>query len=348
MSDLRGDDSLWKRCPRKNTRKGGTHPLQRTRDNRGQVGTDDARFARHSCTAEKFVAAGWSGARATNFRHLPRRAGMALCLCVCSGRWTGHCFLPSTTVHLGRIRSCSERRIPACMPFSSLRSPWPQIHRPCFASADGIHADGAAGADEPAPTPLVVGDPAPVFSFAWPAADGRWHRLRRADAARPRVDRRSAPPRRIYRALGRLRDAFRELGVTLVAVFNLPTRSTRALADRLNASPRARRSPISVFARSPSWYNGVSLRPSRIYHLVRRPAGRAPSCIVVGGRCIILRASQPTGRSPTRARCSARAPAALGLPLPANALCPSWGRGQLARLSNRSSPFLGCGVAIRN
>ena len=193
--------------------------------------------------------------------------------------------------------------IPACMPFlfatiALAADPSPMTSPPPMESTRTVQPVQMS----PRSTPLVVGDPAPMFSFM--AADGRWHRSEELMQRGPVliVFGATAPD---LRALGRLRDAFRELGVTPVAVFNLPTRSTRALADRLNLFGQALSDPMCAIA---ELYN--SLDPANGKH--------APSYFIVDGRRIIRALRH--GTLPDASTLLGSSARCLGLPLPANAL----------------------------
>jgi peroxiredoxin len=193
--------------------------------------------------------------------------------------------------------------IAVCMPFlfatiALAADPSPMISAPSMETPRLVQPMQVS----PRSTPLTVGDSAPMFSFM--AADGRWHRSEELMQRGPVliVFGATAPD---LRALGRLRDAFRELGVTPVAVFNLPTRSTRALADRMNMSGPALADPMCAIA---ELYN--SLDPANGKH--------APSYFVVDDHRIIRALRH--GALPDASTLLGSSARCLGLPLPANAL----------------------------
>jgi peroxiredoxin len=86
-------------------------------------------------------------------------------------------------------------------------------------------------ATDPQAATIQVGGPAPMFSFI--AADGRWHRSDEL-VLRGAVLMLIAPADDDLVAIEKLRAAFVEMGITPVAILNLPTRGTAALSRKLS------------------------------------------------------------------------------------------------------------------
>lgn len=155
---------------------------------------------------------------------------------------------------------------------------------------------------EPSSATLNVGDSAPRFSYM--GNDGDWHRLEELVASGPLLLVFGAGDDDLT-ALDALSPAFREMGVTPVAVLRQPTRGTRALAKRLDLESQLLADPMCAIA---GLYN--SLDP--------KSCGPASSYFIVDerGRIRALR----YGPLPPPEILLASAARALGRPLPDSVL----------------------------
>jgi peroxiredoxin len=98
---------------------------------------------------------------------------------------------------------------------------------------------------EPGPASLQIGSPAPVFSYL--AADGRWHSF--ADLLEhDDVVLVFAPTDEDLAGIERQRDLFEQIDIRPVAVTDLSTRRTTALAKRLPYSGLLVSDPMAAIA----------------------------------------------------------------------------------------------------
>jgi peroxiredoxin len=153
-------------------------------------------------------------------------------------------------------------------------------------------------ASEPQAATLQIGAPAPMFSYL--ATDGQWHRFDeqlKSGAALILF----APSEAELSAVQRLYPVFQELGVTPVAILDLPTRGTSAVSRRLALDLPVLSDPMCAIA--------------GLYHSVDPSNSRHAASYFVIDRKRVLRAMY-FGPFPPAELLLASAARCLGKPLP--------------------------------